>query len=91
MKFDFDEKAKESRIEILTDDPQMQQHAFEVLKWALSNNPRHQKKNGKPNFTIKSVPIKNGIRIRIVQPDVRPGGHLGEICGGANPLEKYFD
>jgi len=91
MKFCFDEKAKESRIEILTDDPQMQQHAFDVLNWALSNNPRHQKKDRTPNFTIKSAPIENGIQIRIQQPrNTEPRGHLGEIYGGANPLEKYF-
>jgi hypothetical protein len=91
MKFDFDEKAKESRIEILTDDPRMQEHAFEVLKWALSNHPRHRNKDGTPNFTIKSVAIENGIQIRIKEPkNTKRDGHFGEIGGGQNPLEKYF-
>jgi len=92
MNFHFDNKAKESCFDILIDDPQMQQHAYEVMERALSNNPLHQKKDRTPNFTIKSVAIENGIQIRIQQPKNIPrGGRLGELYGGAIPLDQYFD
>jgi hypothetical protein len=62
------------------------------MERALSNNPKHQRKDRKPNFTIKSVPIENGIQIRIQQPkNIPPGGRLGELYGGAILLDQYFD
>jgi hypothetical protein len=92
MKWSFYEKAGKSCLDILTDDRQIQRHAFEVMKWKLSNDPQFQKKDGTRNFTIKSVRIENGIQIRIQQPkNITPIGRLGSIFGGANPLEKYFD